>query len=61
MDNGIREPDDPVAIRDEQVARALDRLDERVDLTAEERAVVERLGDRLTARVLWLLHGDEPS
>jgi len=61
MDDGLRRPDDPGSIRDEQVARALDRLDDRVDLTAEDRAVVERLGDRLTVRVLWLLHDDGPS
>lgn len=59
MDEDLREPEDPAAVRDEQVSRALARLDDRDDLTAAQRAVVERLGDRLTARVLSLLHGGE--
>jgi hypothetical protein len=61
MDEALRGPEDPAAVRDEQVTRAIDRLDDRGDLTAEQRAVVERLGDRLTARVLWLLHDHEPN
>jgi|AntRauTorcE11898_2_1112593.scaffolds.fasta_scaffold07908_3 hypothetical protein len=61
MDDRLQGPQDPTTIRDEQVARALDRLDERGDLTAEKRAVVERLGHRLTAKMLWLLNGEEPS
>jgi hypothetical protein len=59
MAEDLRGPEDPAAVRDEQVSRALDRLDDRDDLTAAQRAVVERLGDRLTARVLCLFHGGD--
>jgi len=40
-------PADADAIRDEQVARALRRLDARGGLTPRQRATIERLADRL--------------
>ncbi|NHN42768.1 hypothetical protein G9C85_14170 [Halorubellus sp. JP-L1] len=59
----VREDDaeiraDAAEVRDEQVARALRRLDEHGELTAEKRAVVERLADRITAEVDDLFDAD---
>jgi glutamyl-tRNA reductase len=40
------------SVRDSEVDRALARLDERGDLSAAERAAVERLADRIIARLV---------
>ena len=42
------------AIRDEQVGRALRRLEENGGITPRQRATVERLADRLSTELLAL-------
>ena len=45
-------------VRDEQVERALRKLDDRGELTPRQRATVERLADRLTAELLGMFDAD---
>jgi hypothetical protein len=52
-------PSDATAIRDEQVDRALRRLEDCGGLTPHQRAVVEQLGARLTAGLLELFEADD--
>jgi glutamyl-tRNA reductase len=40
------------ALRDEHVARALSRIDERGDLTPKKRVVVAALADRVTTKLV---------
>lgn len=58
-DDRLELPADTAAIRDEQVGRALRRLDDCGNLTPRQRAAVERLADRLTAELLNLFETDE--
>lgn len=46
-------------MRDEQVTRALGRLEERGELTPHRRAAIEELADRLVADLLALFETDE--
>lgn len=52
-------PADASAIREEQVERALRRLEEGGGLTSHQRATVEQLGDRLTLELLALFDADD--
>jgi len=56
--DGLDLPADATAVRDEQVERALRRLDERGELTPHQRATVERLADRLTAALLGMFDAE---
>jgi len=53
-----RLPGDAHAIRDEQVERALKRLEEHGRVTPRQRATVERLADRLAVELLALFETD---
>ncbi|MBX0286371.1 hypothetical protein [Haloarcula salinisoli] len=56
--DGLELPADATDVRDEQVRRALRQLDERGDLTPQQRATVERLADRLIAQLLRMFDAD---
>lgn len=50
---------DTAVIRDEQVRRALRRLDDCGGLTPYQRATVERMADRLTVELLDMFDTDQ--
>ena len=51
-------PPDAAELRDEHVVRALCRLDEDGELTARQRAAVERFADRLVGELLAMFESD---
>jgi hypothetical protein len=57
--DGLELPAEAAAVRDEQVGQALRRLDDRGNLTPQQRATVERLADRLAAALLEMFDSDE--
>ena len=54
MTDGLERPTDAGTVRDEQVEQALRCLHSDGELTAEQRAAVERLADRLTDELLGM-------
>ncbi len=59
MTEGLEGPTDAGAVRDERVEQALCRLHTDGELTAEQRAAVERLADRLTDELLGMFETAE--
>lgn len=57
-ERGSTDAPDPAAVRDRAVERALERLEERGELTDRQRATVERLADRLVAELLGAFDGE---